>query len=82
MLSRGHHQLLFLGFFSFRVLAYLQSRLAKERGPKIKTLTDMISFHREEHFENLLKRGLSVNSSKRLPRTSITEIIRESYLMS
>jgi len=39
----------------FLALAYLQFRLAKERGPKIKTLSDVITLHREEHFENLLK---------------------------
>lgn len=38
----------------FLTLAYLQFRLAKEHGPRIKTLADVIMLHREEHFENLL----------------------------
>ena len=39
----------------FLALAYLQFRLVKEQGPTIKTLSDVITLHREEQFEDLLE---------------------------
>lgn len=51
----------------FLALAYLQFRLVKERGPKIKALADVISLHRGEHFENLLKEFCQLTLQKGSP---------------